>query len=342
MGRSSSTASDGGGAQVDFTFVQIGVRDDGIDYSGNCGNLSSAIGPYAVDSGMVKVQGGGGGGGGKTEATVRIYNTNTDKYIDATFPVVADGDGHAEAVAKGEFEIDGVSGTGARVKLDFLYPGGSKTGKTLPTGKVVDVIDGVRTSCLDVGNPTVFVPASELGDGGGDGGGGSGGIDGTMLPSQIQDVPGLLERLESIRVQAAMAMGMADSADGVPASIPKVCIVSKPAGHALLSGRRLEAGEVDVVVRAISVGQPHGALPITSGLAMAVAARLRGSVVHGCLGGGQGGRGEEVGESELAVGHASGRLVVGAKMRIVDGEAEVERATVYRTARRLMEGFVYW
>ncbi|KAI1961201.1 SUMO1 sentrin specific peptidase 8 [Ophidiomyces ophidiicola] len=298
------------GVDVDFTFVQVGVKNSDLDYSGNCGNLSSAIGPFAVDSGIFlpDVQRG--------EATVRIFNTNTGKIINATFPVF-----DREAVAYGDFAIDGVAGTAAKIQLDFMNPGGSKTGKMLPTGQVVDCIDGVRATCVDVGNPSVFLSAEELG------------VDGTILPDDTQNVPGLLQRLESIRQKATMMMGMARSPGEVPASIPKIGFVSPPSSHSLLSGEKLDESSVDVVVRAISVGQPHRALPITTSLSLAAAAKIPGSIVNQYL------RPGAEKKEELVIGHSSGKLVVGAR---IGDDGEVERATVYRTARRLMEGTVYW
>lgn len=297
-------------AQIDFTFVQVGVRNSAIDYAGNCGNMTSAIGPFAIDSGLIK----------PTETsglnTVRLYNTNTDKIIHVTFPV-SDG----EAVADGDFAIDGVSGTAAKIQLDFIDPAGSKTGALLPTGNTVDIFDGIRSTCIDVGNPCVFVKAEDLG------------IDGTMLPDDTQVYPGLLERLESIRKQATVAMGIAKTFDEVPPSIPKICFVSPPSRHKLLSGEELDENTVDVVVRAISTGQPHRALPITSGLSVSAAAKLPGSVLSECL------TGNSADSEELRIGHPSGKLVVGAKY---NNDGKLERATVFRTARRLMEGKVYW
>src|SRR5436190_4095783 len=298
------------GIQVDFTFVQVGVKNTDVDYSGSCGNMTSAIGPFAIDSGLIRVA------ECATMATVRIYNTNTDKIIDSTFPV-----SEGEAVAQGQFAIDGVSGTGSRIQLDFLSPAGSKTGKLLPTGNIVDTFDGIKTCCIDVGNPSVFAAAEDLG------------IHGAMLPDETQKHTNLLERLEAIRQQAANAMGIAKSRATVPASIPKICFVSLPSTHALLSGELLDRSSVDVVVRAISVGQPHRALPITTGLSVSVAARIPGSIVHACI------PGRSAKKEELTIGHPSGRLVVGAKF---NNRGDVEKATVFRTARRLMEGKVFW
>ncbi|KAH8703326.1 DUF453 domain protein [Talaromyces proteolyticus] len=304
-------ASERRDVDIDFTFVQVGVKDDRIDYAGNCGNMSSAIGPFAVDSGLIR-------GITGSETTVSLYNTNTKKIIHATFPVVPGGE---EAVYDGDFAIDGVAGTGAKIQLDFIDPSGSKTGKLLPTGNVVDRIEGLDVTCIDAGNPCVFVKADDLA------------VDGALLPEETERRGDLLARLESLRATAAVAMGMAPTVDEVPPSIPKICFVSTPTSHALVSGERLAGDSVDVVVRAISTGQPHKALPITSSLCVSAAAQLDGSVVQQCLGRPTGPK------TELVVGHPSGRLVVGA---VYDAAGQLRSSTVFRTARRLMEGRVYW
>lgn len=306
-------------AQVDFTFVQVGIKNTGLDFAGNCGNMTSAIGPYAIDSGIIDIP--SSGSGVKTTTTVKLYNTNTQKHIHATFPV-----SNGEADLSGPFMIDGVSGSGAKIQLDFIDPAGSKTGSLLPTGNKTDVVNGVRVSCVDAGNPCVFVRASDLG------------MNqqqqqlSHILPDDLQSQPELLEKLELIRRAATIKMGMARSDAEVPPSIPKICIVETPSGtYRDLSGAVREDGDgMDVTVRAISTQQPHKALPITAGLALSAAARLEGTVVHECV--------KETRE-EIGIGHPSGKLVVGAKY---EGSGRLERVTVYRTARRLMEGVVYW
>ncbi|KAJ0110280.1 DUF453-domain-containing protein [Diaporthe amygdali] len=300
-----STESD---ADVDYTFVAIGVKNDEVDFSSNCGNMTSAIGPFAVDAGLVPRPKDG-------ETSVLIRNTNTNKRIRATF-VAQDG----EAVTSGPFAIDGVAGTGSKIKLAFQRPSGSKTGKTLPTDKVVDSFDGVRATCIDVGNPCVFVLASELG------------VDGCILADDITAHPTLLNRLDSIRRQAAVAMGLAKDTETVPGSIPKIAMVTTPREHRLLSGDTLDEKSCDVVVRAISVGQPHQAVPITVAMALAAAARLPGSTVNECV------ASTPVDADGVTLGHNSGKILVGSTF---DEKGVVEEAIVFRTARRLMEGKVY-
>lgn len=298
-----------GDADVDYTFVAIGVKDDEVDFSSNCGNMTSAVGPFAVDAGLVPRPGDG-------DASVLIRNTNTNKRIRATFPV-RDG----EAAAHGSFAIDGVAGTASKIKLAFQHPSGSKTGKTLPTANVADIFDGIRATCIDVGNPCVFVPARELG------------VDGTMLAGDITAHPTLLNRLDSIRRQAAVAMGIAEDTDNVPGSIPKVAMVTAPREHKLLSGETLDEKSCDVVVRAISVGQPHQAVPITVAMALATASRLPGSTVNECV------ASTPVDADGVTLGHNSGKILVGSTF---DDNGVIEEAIVFRTARRLMEGKVYY
>ncbi|KAL5365268.1 PrpF protein [Aspergillus floccosus] len=268
--------------------------------------MISAVGPFAVDSQLVPVQ-----PDGHAEADLRIHNTNTGKIIRSRFPV-EDG----EAASSGSFAIDGVAGTAAKIQLDFLEPAGSRTGALLPTEKVVDTFDGVSTTCIDVGNPCCFVLASDLG------------VEGTITPDEIDAHPTLLPRLDSIRRQAGVAMGLADHPDGVPGSVPKIGIVSAPPPNTQASGPA-----VDVVVRALSVGQPHRAVPITVALALAAAAKVPGSVVASMT------VAPPVGESGITLGHASGTLMVGAEFR---PDGQLSHATVFRTARRLMEGRVFW
>ncbi|CAH0054716.1 unnamed protein product [Clonostachys solani] len=291
-------------ADVDYTFVSLGIKNAHVDYSSNCGNMTAAVGPFAVDSGLLPVAEAEG-----ETTTVRIHNTNTKKIIHARFPM-ADG----EAASSGDLAIDGVAGTAAPIELRFIDPAGSRTGKLLPTGNAIDVFDGVRTTCIDAGNPCCFVQAAELD------------VDGSLTPQQIDDHPDLKDRLESIRGQAAVKMGLADSASSAPGSVPKIAIVSRPP-----SGSAAE--EVNLVARAMSVGQPHKAIPVTVALALAAGARTPGTTVAECVlqSDGDG--------SAMVVQHASGTLTVDADF---DGSGDLKSANVYRTARRLMEGKVFW
>lgn len=287
-------------ADVDYTFISLGIKNENVDLSSNCGNMSAAVGPYAVDAGLVTLP------PGAEDAAVRINNTNTKKIIEARFPVV---DG--EASAYGDFSIDGVPGTAGKIELRFLDPAGSRTGKLLPTGAVTEAIEGVTVTCIDAGNPCCFVRAADLG------------VDPTLTPQQIEDHLTLGDTLEKIRRQAAIRMGLAKTVESVPGSVPKIGFVSAPT----------DGTRDNIVIRAMSVGQPHKAIPVTVALAAASAASVPGSVVAECLEGGA-----LVG-SETTIHHASGKLVVAADF---DDAGSLTSATVFRTARRLMEGKVFW
>lgn len=295
-------------ADVDFTFVQLSPDSDVVDYGGNCGNMSSAIGPFAIEEGLVPAPAG-------SEAAVTIHNTNTGKLIRARFPV----EGNALA-AEGDLAIDGVAGTAAPIRLEFLEPGGAKTGKLLPTGNAVDRFDiqglgVIEASCIDAANPAVFVRATDLG------------MTGTELPQDLEQNTEFLARMESIRGAAADAMGIA-----CMASVPKVAMVVAPADAPTLSGR-LGTAEHDIAVRMISVGQPHRAVPITGAVCLAVAARVAGSIPQQLCTSQQG---------AIRIGHPSGTLLVEAEVANGPSGFRAEWGAVYRTARRLFEGAVVY
>ncbi len=286
-------------ADVDYTFAQVEVSRPVVDYKGNCGNCSSAVGPFAIDERLVAAV--------EPEATVRIHNTNTRKLIVARVPV-EDG----EAAVTGEFELPGVPGTGARIALDFIEPGGAVTGALLPTGHARDPIHGVEASLVDATNPMVFVRAKDVG------------LAGTESPADIDKDAALGARLEQIRSAAAELMGIPGSA-----AVPKIAVVAPGAAFTALDGTRHSPGEVDVVARVISMGNCHRAFALTAAMCLAVAARIDGSVVQ-----------ETVGPQtprDLRLGHPSGVLPLAAE--VAPGPL-AKRVTVYRTARRLMEGFV--
>ncbi|HTQ25398.1 MAG TPA: PrpF domain-containing protein [Candidatus Binataceae bacterium] len=310
-------------ADVDYTFAQVSVKEASVDYSGNCGNMSSAVGPFAVDERLVAVVEEAG------QATVRIYNTNTRKVIVARFPL---DDGRA--AVDGEFVLPGVAGTGAPVRLDFLEPGGAGTGKLLPTGNAADTLEvdgprGIEVSMVDAANPCVFVPADALD------------ASGVEMPDELEADGALLSRLEAMRIAASLRMGIARTATEaarIP-SIPKVAMVAPARPSRTLAGERLAAEDADVTVRMISIGQPHRAVPLTGAMCLAVASRIEGSVVNRLV------RPSASPGDPVRIAQPSGLTVVGAtvKRRRDRGCDEwfAESATVYRTARRLMEGWVF-
>jgi hypothetical protein len=288
-------------ADVDYTFAQVEVSKPVVDYTGNCGNCSSSVGPFAIDERLVPARDG--------ETTVRIHNTNTKKLIVARVPV-ADG----EAAVDGDFELPGVPGRGARIALDFLEPGGAGTARLLPTGRATDTVEGIAASLVDATNPVVFVRAPDLG------------LSGTESPQAIDADRELCGRLERIRTRAAQLMGIPGSAAN-----PKVAIVAAPMPFAALDGTTYGAAQVDLLARVISMGNCHRAFALTSAMCLAVAARIPGTVVHEC----------GVSRSgDVRLGHPSGILPIAATVSAREGAPYAERVTVYRTARRLMEGFV--
>jgi 2-methylaconitate cis-trans-isomerase PrpF len=288
-------------ADVDYTFAQVEVRKPEVDYAGNCGNCSSSIGPFAIDEKLVNV------GGDPT--LVRVHNTNTKKLIVAHVPV-HDG----EAAVRGDFELPGVPGRGARIRLDFLDPGGAATGRLLPTGRAREVLGGVEASLVDATNPVVFVRAADLD------------LTGTETPEAIDRDGALGARLEALRVEAAARMGIPGSA-----AVPKIALVAQPRAFRALDGRDHAAGDVDVIARVISMGNCHRAFALTAAMCLGVAARIAGTVVQECAGAPAG---------DIRLGHPSGVLPIDAAVGARDGAPWAERVTVYRTARRLMEGFV--
>jgi 2-methylaconitate cis-trans-isomerase PrpF len=308
------------GADVDYTFAQVEVKKAFVDYAGNCGNCSSSVGPFAIDEGLVAARDG--------ETLVRIHNTNTKKLIVAHVPVA-----NGEAAVTGDFELAGVAGRGARIALDFVDPGGAGTGRLLPTGRARDVIAGVEVSCVDATNPVVFVRARDLG------------LTGTETPQAVDADHDVSGRLEKLRVEAGALMGMAESA-----AVPKIAFVAPAAEYTALDGIRYGAGAFDVLGRAISMGNCHRAFPLTVAMCLAVAARIPGTVVAECLKSEAGDLLEQATHAPIRVsgprsndvrlGHPSGVLPIASRVSTEGGEPRAETVTVYRTARRLMEGFV--
>ncbi len=303
-------------ADIDYTFAQVQVKEAKVDYGANCGNMSSAMGPFAVDEGLVKVSG--------KEALVRIHNTNTKKIIHALFSM---DDGLA--AVDGDLAIPGVSGTGSPVKLEFRDPGGATTGKLLPTGNVVDELDvpgvgRIRASLVDAANATVWINAKDIG------------LTGIELPEQIDANAIVMQKLSAIRIAGSVAMGIAADAEEAAKkkSIPFIGFVSPVQDAKLLSGETISAGDIDLTGRVISNGQTHRALPLTVSLCMAVAARLEGSVVNEVL------RKGGDNEAPIRIGMPSGILTVAATVKRQAGAWHAEQGAFYRTQRRMFEGQV--
>jgi hypothetical protein len=302
-------------ADIDYTFAQVQIRENRVDYKSNCGNMSSAVGPFAVDEGLVRAEG--------DSATVCIFNTNTKKIIRSTFPLHG-----GRARYDGDLAIPGVAGTGAPVRLDFVEPGGAATGKLLPSGKTVDRLEvpgfgPIATSLVDAANPAVFVRAADIG------------LTGTELPDQLEANQRILGLLNDIRVQGSVRMGIAPDAQAARSiAIPFMAFVSPAADALTLTGETIRADDIDLSVRVISSGQPHRALPLTISLCTAVAARITGTVVAEALSKG-------AGNKTLRFGMPSGVLTVDADVVSEQGEWFARAGSFYRTARRLFDGRVW-
>jgi 2-methylaconitate cis-trans-isomerase PrpF len=305
------------GVDVEYDFGQVAVGEPLIDGKANCGNLSSAVGVFAVESGLVRPPDG--------EAVVRMLNLNTRKRVDCRLQIA---DGHAKV--NGDCAIAGVAGTGAPIRLDFLEPGGAGTGALLPTGAPVDMLelpDGtlIAASIIDATNLCVFVRAADMG------------LKGTELPPEIRSKVAVIARLEAIRAAAAVKAGIAatvQEAGRLLRTTPKVAMVAAAADASTLSGDRLQAADCDILVRMISMGLPHLAIPLTGAMCVGVAAQISGTLVQECA--------RQNADSDIfRVGHSSGVLPVSAVVLRQDSGWYAERVSVFRTARVLMEGRVY-
>jgi 2-methylaconitate cis-trans-isomerase PrpF len=299
-------------ADVDYTFIQIAIDKPIVDWTGNCGNLSSVIGPYAVDMGLVKVPDG--------EVTVRFHQTNTKKIIHARFFVE-----NGMAAIDGDMEIAGVAGKAAPVRLDFVKPGGAATGKLLPTGQVVDQLplpNGqlIDVSLVDASHPNAFLRARDLG------------LTGTEAPDDLQANSELMATLEHLRRKAGVKMGLAASEDKVTLTGPRIGVVAEPQTYVALDKATI-SDDYEISTRMISVEQPHRAVPLSSGLCLAVACRIEGTLPHQMS--------RKIADGQpIRIGNPSGLLTYGADVRQENGQWVADSAGVYRTSRCLMKGMV--
>ncbi len=303
-------------ADIDYTFGYVGIDKAVVDYEGNCGNISQGVGPFAVDEGLVPVT--------EPITRVRIFNTNTKKIIEAEVPV---NDG--KAMTEGDFSINGVPGTGAKIVLNFVNSGGSKTGKLLPTGNTVDKMElaegrTVRVSLVDAANPAVFVQATDIG------------FTGKELPRDTQTNPRILAIMEEVRVKAAIMMKLAPSPDKVSPAVPKVAFVAPPQAYETITGKMIAAPECDLLARTKALGVMHKAYAVTGGICVSAAALIEGTVVNEVVGP----RAKTTGV--VRVGHPSGvSEYVIAVSRKPSGEFELTQSAIAGTSRRIMDGYVY-
>ena len=303
---------------VDYRFGQVAIDRAMVDWSGNCGNLTSAVGPFAIAQGLVDAPRDG-------IATVRIWQANITTKNIAHVPMK-----NGEVVEDGDFELDGVAFPAAEIKIEFLDPSGDGEedgGSMFPTGNAVDVLDvlgvgPVELTMINAGNPAIFVDAATLG------------LKGNELQRDINSNGELLEKVEAIRSHAAVRIGLSKSADEATRlrpHTPKLAFVAKPTGYLASSGKEIDPATLDINARIFSMGKLHHAMTGTGAVAIAVAAAIPGTLVN-----------RLVPESNGAVrfGHPSGSLAVGAEAEQKDGNWKVTKAVMSRSARRLMEGAV--
>ncbi len=302
---------------VDYLFAQVAIDKAFVDYSGNCGNLSSAVGAFAIHSGIVDASSLPENG----IATIRIWQANISKTIISHVPMK---DGQVQE--SGDFWLDGVTFPAAEIKLEFIDPA-EGDGALFPTGNTVDTltVPGIgefSVTMINAGIPTVFLHASDLG------------YAGTELQGNINEDGAALLKLETIRAYASLAMGLIDSPEEAQSRqhTPKIAFVAAPKTYTASSGKVVEEGEIDLLVRAMSMGKLHHAMMGTAAVAIGTAAAIPGTVVNQAAGG--------KALTELIFGHPSGTLTVGAEAQLVDGQWQATKASMSRSARILMEGWV--
>ncbi|WP_312919505.1 2-methylaconitate cis-trans isomerase PrpF [Stutzerimonas nitrititolerans] len=305
---------------VDYLYGQVSIDKPFVDWSGNCGNLSTGAGAFAIHAGLVnpaRIPENG-------TCVVRIWQANIQKTIIAHVPV-----SNGQVQETGDFELDGVTFPAAEIVLEFLDPSddGEEGGSMFPTGNLIDELEvpGIGTfkaTMISAGIPTVFVNAEDIG------------YQGTELREDINSDPAQLARFEKIRVAGALRMGLIKTAEEALTRqhTPKVAFISKPKSYTASSGKTIEAGEVDLLVRALSMGKLHHAMMGTCAVAIGTAAAVPGTLVNLAAGGGD--------REAVRFGHPSGTLRVGAEARQVDGQWTVTKAIMSRSARVLMEGAV--
>ena len=312
------------GHDVDYLYGQVSIDTAFVDWSGNCGNLSTAVGPFAIASGFIDPARLPENG----TFAVRVWQANIGKTIVVHVPIA-----NGEVQETGDFELDGVTFPAAEIVLEFMDPsddgdaGPQLRNGMFPTGNLVDDLDvpGVgtlRATMINVGIPTIFVNAADVG------------YAGTELQDAINGDPKALAMFETIRAHGAVRMGLIDdiAAAATRQHTPKVAFVAPPADYASSSGKAITAGDIDLNVRALSMGKLHHAMMGTCAVAIGTAAAIPGTLVNAAAGGGD--------RSAVRFGHPSGTLRVGAEAREVDGRWTVTKAVMSRSARVLMDGAV--
>lgn len=305
------------GTDVNYTFGYVGITQPVIDYTGNCGNTSAAVGPFALLRGLIEPK--------EPITQIRIYNTNTKKIILAEFPV-QDG----EFVSEGSFSIDGVPGSGSKILLDFINSGGSVTGKLLPTGRAKEeikfpTVGTLTVSLVDAANPFVFVRAADLG------------VKGNEGMDEIANNDALLKKCEEIRSVVAEIMGIAKKEEATLKSpgFPKIAFVSPPVSYPTPKGT-VNASEVDLVARMTALQKLHKAYAVTGAVCLGAAAKIDGTIVNEIYR-----QVQPANPPSVRIGHPSGTLELEMEVENQNGSIILAKSALARTARLLMDGSVY-
>lgn len=298
-------------ADIDYTFAQVSVDSTDVDYSANCGNLSSAVGPFAVDEGLVLSKQGSN--------NIKIFNTNTNKFFTAEFEV-----NNNKAITKGDLYIPGIATSGAPIKLNFSDPGGATTGLTFPSGNAVDKFTlsnnkTINVSLVDVSNAVVFVNAKDLD------------IDIALLPEELEQIPNLMQQLEEIRCLAAVKMGLVESPEQASVANPKVALIDTPANFTALDKQDYKHGSHHINVRMVSMQRMHKAVTLTGAMCLASAIRLPDTIANQLF--------ENIPDGDILIANPSGVLPVNAEIN--HDRSTITKTSVWRTQRRLMDGYVY-
>lgn len=300
-------------ADVDYNFIQIAIDQPVAEWNNNCGNLSGAVGPYAIQEGIIKPKEG--------ENKIRIYQVNTDKIIHATFNVK---DGKPEI--EGNYSIAGVYGGGAKVRLDYLEPGGSGTGKLLPTENVIDEIEidnfgKIKVSIVDAATPLIYLLAEDVG------------LNGTETPEELDSNIEKMEIIQKIRRKCAYMIGLSKSENEAPMNTPRIGIITSPKDYVSLDKTEIKANDQDITARMFSMGKTHKAIMGTAGVNIGVAAAIEGTIPYNI-------KRKDSNPLKLRAGNPSGVMTAGAIIEDDNGKPFAKSAIFYRTFRPLMRGEV--
>ena len=300
-------------ADIDYNFIQIAIDKPIAEWNNNCGNLSGAVGPYAVQEGIIKPKEG--------ENLVRIYQINTDKIIHSTFQV-KDG----KPLIEGDYSIAGVHGAGSKVRLDYIEPGGSGTGKLLPTGNVIDEIEikdygKIKVSIVDAATPLVYLLAEDIG------------LKGTETPDELDAKTDKMNLIQKIRRKSAHIIGLSNSENEAPMNTPRIGIVTSPKDYVSLDKTKISSNDQDITTRMFSMEKTHKAIMGTAGVNIGVAAAIDGTIPNKV-------KRKNSDPLELRAGNPSGVMTAGAIIENKNGMPFAKSAIFFRTFRPLMRGEV--